>query len=275
MPEGPEVRLITTSLHQSVAGKHIVKIDLSSTCKSIANLDAITLPMYVHGVTCHGKKIIWLLNGCYLTSTLGLTGRWSWTPENNIHLTFTLDTGEKLYFIDALKFGNLSVLLTKQDLDAALKEIGPDLLANAIDIYQGTNWCNPKYIITEESYRTKARKCNKKQLCAFLMEQKHFSGIGNYLKAEILYRCKLRPDRLVSSLTDEQIEDLRLTSMQTIYEAYCYNGLTIKDYWDPHGNAGTFPLQVYNRSTDPFGNKVEVAKFADKRNTHWCPDVQQ
>lgn len=275
MPEGPEVRIIATSLNQSTTGKSIVSIEIGSKCKPISNLDKLVVPATVHGVTCHGKKIIWVLDSCYFTSTLGLTGRWSWTPDNNTHLTLIFDRDEKLYFIDAMKYGNLSVLTTKQELNKGLKDIGPDILANAIDLYHGSQWCNSKYIITQQTYRNKARKCNKKQLCAFLMEQKHFSGIGNYLKAEILYRCKFRPDRLISSLTDDEIELLRTISYETIYEAYTCNGLTIRDYWDPNGNTGNFPLQVYNQRTDPHGNKVETGKFADKRTTYWCPEIQK
>lgn len=247
------------------------------------------LPLKIRGITCKGKKIIWMLdNNIYMTSTLGLTGRWTFylSPKmNNVHLWLLvrLSSGEEkyLYYDDSLKYGNVSFYPNLQSLLVALKPIGPDLLAYAVDL---SNNVTPIDEITTESYLKVARggRIQQKQLCDFLMEQKYFSGIGNYLKAEILYRCKFRPDRTLGSLTDHDIETLRIISLETIYESFSNNGLTIKHYWIPSlseeeesiDRMGTFPLSVYNRSTDPDGRAVVKDKFADKRMTHWCPDVQ-
>ena len=106
------------------------------------------------------------------------------------------------------------------------------------------------------------------------MEQKYFSGIGNYLRAEIMYRNKINPRKTLCSFTDSDIINLYNMIIKQMLIAYGSRGLTIKSYWDPEGNTGKCPLQVYNRKLDPFNNPIETFKDKSKRTVHWVPIVQ-
>lgn len=282
MPEGPEVRCITVKLHERLQSQYLNSIQWDDKSKyrngllHYAELEK-RLPQKITGVSCKGKKIIFQLeNEMYITSTLGLEGNWSWKPSKHANLYFELtDSEEKaghVYFSDSRHFGNIQIFLsTNALLDDLNLKIGPDLLAYAIDYYNKENEAEP---IPLELWKTRINRYRAKQICEFLMDQKIFSGIGNYLKAEILYRAKIRPNRLLRNLTDAEIVTLYWTTLETIYEAFFAGGLTIKSFWDPDGKRGTFSKVVYGSKQDLLGNPVIQQTFKDGRTTHWVPAVQ-
>ena len=279
MPEGPEVRCITVKLHEKLAGILLNAIQWDDKSKyrnglpNYAELEK-TLPQIITGVSCKGKKIIFqLANEMYITSTLGLEGNWSWASSKHANLYFELSDGPHLYFSDSRHFGNMQIFLTTDTLLNDLNsKIGPDLLAYAIDYYN--NEPEPSEPITIDLWKTRVNRYRNKQACEFLMDQKIFSGIGNYLKAEILYRAKIKPSRLLSAFTEQEIVTLYWTTLETIYESFFAGGLTIKSYWDPDGKRGTFAKVVYGSKQDPLGNPVIQETFKDGRTTHWVPAVQ-
>ena len=95
-----------------------------------------------------------------------------------------------------------------------------------------------------------------------------------YLKSEILYRSKIRPDRVLSSISDDEINTLYNVTLQTIKEAYLAGGLTIKSFWSPDGQRGMFPVHVYKKEIDPLGNSIVAEKFKDGRTSYWVPKIQ-
>jgi len=161
-------------------------------------------------------------------------------------------------------------------LTVKLAELGPDLLATAL-LYSGhrpvSGTIDP---VSPEIWLQKLRnpRIPNKQVGDFLMEQKYISGIGNYLRAEILYHAKIRPDRALSSLTHLETETLYRYALKTIVESYSYGGLTIENYWSPDGRRGTFPKQVYGKTEDPYGNPVVTNSTKGDRTVHWVPAVQ-
>jgi formamidopyrimidine-DNA glycosylase len=104
-----------------------------------------------------------------------------------------------------------------------------------------------------------------KNITVFLTDQKMLSGIGNYLKSEILYYAKISPYK--------NLEDLSIHKIEKLYEAikivprisYNYNGLSTsnrKGYFDSQ-------LKVYKKS---FSLKE---KTPDKATTYWKPSEQE
>jgi formamidopyrimidine-DNA glycosylase len=55
--------------------------------------------------------------------------------------------------------------------------------------------------LIDQNFIEKLDKYPKKTLPEILMDQKMFSGIGNYIKSECLYRAKLNPHRTVNSIS--------------------------------------------------------------------------
>jgi formamidopyrimidine-DNA glycosylase len=108
-----------------------------------------------------------------------------------------------------------------------------------------------------------------------MMEQKFFSGVGNYLLAEILYACKILPTRLLKDLSDKDKYNLWFYSKKLLKDSYESGGLTIATYFSMTGEKGIFDHKVYMRKTDPLGNPVFTAVFSNKRTSHYVPAVQK
>ena len=150
-----------------------------------------------------------------------------------------------------------------------VKEQGPDLLERALTKeITPAEWAR---ILGKSSLR-------KRQICKVLLDQDVIAGIGNYLKAEILYAARIRPDRIISSLSAEELEQLRVAAHTIIVESYRSGGLTIENFQAPDGAKGLFRVKVYGKKTDPEGRPVITSGpedgLKDGRKTHWVPDYQ-
>ena len=60
------------------------------------------------------------------------------------------------------------------------------------------------------------RKYDKKYLVWAMMEQKIISGIGNYLKSEILYQSRISPHVLIHDLPDDKLRELSFRTRREI-----------------------------------------------------------
>lgn len=287
MPEGPEVHTIVDEIKSKIVGRSLISIEWDNESKyhkGLSNYEDLCnyLPMTITDVFAHGKQIFMILyrsyrvqdedheKKFYINITLGMEGKIDWVPSSHSNLWMNISTDnfideiiiidDILYFDDSRHFGNVFILDQCQ-YEIKLKSIGPDLLTSEI---------------TEEEWFGKARnkRISNKQICDYLMEQKYFSGIGNYLKAEILYASRVKPDRIMSDLSDEDLRNLLHWSKNKITESYLSNGLTIRSYRSPEGKLGTFERVVYGKKFDPLGNPVVQSKFKDGRTTHWVPNLQ-
>lgn len=262
MPEGPEVRTVADKLRPLLVGKEILKIVIDERAKQ-TDLRLIEKRAIINEVTSHGKKLFfWLSSGQIIVTSFGMEGRWL-INKTGSHSHILLSVGHRrgkeelqLVYDDTRYFGSVCLIT---DYDKFISRFGPDPLAE--DISPET-W--------SEIFRRK-----KGQICAVLLDQEVISGVGNYLKSEILYRARIRPDRKVEDLTDEELERIRVETHNAIRESYRHGGLTIRSFWAPDGSAGVFPVQVYNRDYDPEGNEVVRSKCKDGRTTFWVPTVQK
>ncbi len=295
MPESCEIRVISEYLNKVWTGKLIVSLGWDDKSKfnktGIKGIELVKVPCRVVGVFPRGKLIIIeTVNSegmtVYMVSQLGMEGKWIHTKDNysNFRIYFgdlnqnrtAYEITDRWYFSDSRHFGHFNVY---SDLTEPGKSHGPCLLTTAL-VAKGTvrlEDLRPYQSISDLNYFTSKLRNGRlkaKQICDFLMEQKHVSGIGNYLRAEVFFRAKMDPRKLLSSFTDDDIIILYNAIMVQMVIAYEARGLTIKSYWDPEGNAGKCPLQAYNQTTDPMGNPVEKFKDKNNRMVHWVPAVQ-
>lgn len=273
MPEGPECRTIASSLWGDLHGRSITSFHYVAGKinrvhqKDVAKYAPLKelLPRRVLNMSAKGKKIVfWLEGEVFLVSSLGMTGGWVWAPKEHSHLSLGLDDGRTLYYNDARMFGSLVVCFGVPELTAYFADIGPCLLSEP-DQVTPEAW---QKVLTN-------RRLGNKEIGSFLLDQKRFSGIGNYLKCEILYRARISPYRVLSSLKLEEIERLRVESLQTIKESFQVGGHTMQDYLNPYGKKGEFICQVYGRATDPEGRTVAQVELKDNRTTYWVPELQK
>jgi len=274
MPEGPEVKRITTRLNQFFEGRELTTIDFydeSYRQKQVRNdVDAFvqSLPTKVKSVQCKGKFIYWTMeNGFIIFHTLGMSGTWRIQNKSPKHgrLSFERDDGKLIHYRDSRRFGTFKVLNPK---------IGAAELTKKLDKMLGPDILNEE--VSFDLWAERFRKVNHLNVTKAMMRQRVVAGIGNYIKAEALYIAKISPHRSVSSLSDKELKRLYDASLWVIKASYEARGATIRDYELPDGTKGDyrFRFKVYSQRKDPLGNKVIKEATPDGRTTHWVAEVQ-
>lgn len=267
MPEVVEVKIQADQLHEILINKELLSITWDDRSKHRnTGIDGYEdfqkyLPSKFVKVTTKGKKLVFHLDSdIYIVSSLGLEGHWLTVKRKHSNLQLNLSDGVSIYFDDTRHFGSVELFLFRELLDERLSEIGPDLLSEEVSF---------------ELFKSKITKSKTKQICQVLMDQKYVAGIGNYLKAEILYASKIRPDRIIKDLSENDLKLLYENSISIIKRAYESHGMTSKSYVDVYGNNGIFKCVVYMQKEDPLGNPVRTDVFKDKRTTHWVEAIQK
>lgn len=284
MPEGVECLLSAIGLHKKLEGKTLVGFQINEKSRYakkggvIPGGDLLKGAMKIVSVSSRGKKLIFCIRRedgvhVYLISFLGMSGRWQYTPGD--HSGFCLEIGEfkemkqakvksvteRVYYEDQRRFGTLQVISTRTEYNKIFSKVGPDLLQDEV---------------TLEEYTTIIR--NKRiqhwDITKFIMTQEKLSGCGNYIKAEVLYACRIKPSRKLSELSDADVKALFENSVRILRESFECGGLTIANYRDPDGTVGTYETKVYKKLKDPLGDDVVTGEFGDGRTTHWSPAVQ-
>lgn len=268
MPEAVEVHTIASVLNDMLAGQELTAIKYDTKSKfsrrPIRDLDKVQkeFPSRIVSVTARGKKIIFTLDaGQYLVSSLGMEGHWVTEPESHSNLWLEYGKSHRIYYDDSRHFGDFKVALDSKGLAAALDAVGLCLVTQRDQI-------TPEWWAGCFSNRRV-----KMSVADFLLSQERFSGIGNWLRAEILYRARINPHRRPCELTPTEVETIRRATFDIIDEAMKCHGVTVSTYKDPLGRTGTFERACYGKKTDPLGNTVQQDKSRG-RTIHWVPAVQ-
>jgi len=268
MPEGPEVKRMGQDLAKRISGKSLTEITVLSgryTKKAIAGIDHMQndLPTKVIGVGVHGKFIYILTNsGINIWNTLGMTGRWALEETKHARVKFSFSNGPPVFFEDIRNFGTLKCVYGKTKLIQKLKTLGVDLLAEDYN---------------EELFLKRIREKNKYNITKVLMNQKIFSGIGNYIKAESLWLAEIDPRKDVCQISDKKLKILCSAVKSILRESYNSGGATFNTHKNFSGKSGDYSSRFlcYGRDTDAEGNKVQKIKTPDGRTTHWAPNKQE
>jgi DNA-formamidopyrimidine glycosylase len=271
MPEGPEVLQISTSLNKLLKNKTLLEINIIENSqyakKSPNNYDVFikNLPLKVEYIKCRGKFIYWLFsNGTVMLNHLKMTGFWS-VEKKEKHSTLEFIFKEKnlkVYYTDVRRFGRLEFGKNFGDIKTIFDKLGPDVLNDSSFNFK--------------TFKKIAEKKKRTNITRFLMDQENLSGIGNYLKAEILYASKISPHRTVGNLEEKELKTLYENVKKIPKLSYHWKGMSKSDYKDIDGKKGDFErfLKVYCQTKDHLGNKVKSEKTKDGRTTYWVPDVQ-
>lgn len=275
MPEGPEVAIISEGLNNLLKGKEIIKFTLSSRGRYKTKApDGFSdfkkkLSTKVTSIKCKGKFIYWeFASGHYMYNTLGLSGVWTKTRKKNTvcrikYCDPVTKKENKIYFDDVRHFGTLKFVDKVSELNEKLATLGPDMLSDTT--------------ITRAKFRDILKKQKDKNITVVLMNQKVMSGVGNYLKSEVLYEAEISPHRNCDSLSDAEIGRLYTAIKEKIKDSYDLGGMSRKDYADINNKKGTYgtKLKVYGKKTDSKGNIIVSETTKDKRTTFWVKEVQK
>lgn len=212
MPEGPEVRKYADALHSALSGRAVVSFEARTreARRWLQDNERRLIGRRVERVVSHGKHLIGFIEGgFFFHSHLMMWGRWQTfesAPEK--------DRRERARIVVE---GAAAVLLSAPVFNAGEGEpyevieilgmLGPDVLP-----YRGP--------FKRAEFLRRLLEYKDETIGAALLNQRIVAGLGNYLRAEILFSCKLNPWLTVGELGERQLTCLSKTIPRLARDAY-------------------------------------------------------
>ncbi|GKY96562.1 hypothetical protein MPSEU_000615800 [Mayamaea pseudoterrestris] len=173
---------------------------------------------------------------------------------------------KRVYYYDQRGFGTLKFCLSKQQLDAKLQSLGPDVLQSAV-------------FTLSEFRHVLSNTSPSMNICKFLMNQSKIAGVGNYILAESLYRAKIDPFATVGEILTEKVDNQPEPRSQRLFEAIqsvaqeSYDSQRQQQQRDTN-DYKTFEMYCYGRTTCNKGNLVYRMTNGPHGKTIWYTEEQ-
>ncbi len=253
-----------------------------------------SLPFKVLTIDTKGKFLYMKLsNNFILGITLGLSGGWVYKNSSNNHydfpmlvdylgnyniekykknalnhlnVEFVMNSGT-IYFFDMLSFGTIKIFLSEEDLQKKLDSLAHDIMDEDM---------------TFELFKNQITK--KKNLDKYignvLVNQKVISGLGNYLRSELLWLSRISPFRLVKDLSNDDLNKIYSNARLLTWGDYDKSYGLKKKFIDknsklPKDYGRNF--YVYKQTKDIYNNKIikeELYEGSQKRFIYWVKELQ-
>ena len=286
MPELPEVETVANGVHARVQGQTVVSVWTSGKPQTFKSAESEIVEVLtgarIVGVRRVGKTVVASIERgggagggepqiafgndnkdavrAEFLIHLGMTGRLlvsapgvPWPPHT--HAVLALSGGNELRFVDARRFGRLSVRTEAYG--------GPG--AEPLTISEA------EFVALFRGRRTPIK--------AALLNQSLLHGIGNIYADESLFRAKVRPRRQAGRLTRAELLRLRAALIEVLQHAIELGGSSVSDYVDADGVRGFFQLEhkVYGRAGERCKDcETRLKKLVvGGRTTVFCPACQR
>lgn len=169
-----------------------------------------------------------------------------------------------LYFNDQRKFGFCKIIETDEVLqDEFIKKLAKE-----------------PWQISVEEFKKNLLHHKNAEVKPTILDQTVIAGLGNIYADEALFLAKIHPVRLVSTLTDHEIETLLESAKTVMQRSIDSGGSTMATYVKADGTRGDYLqkfAQVFRREGEPCnrcGTEIIKIKVAG-RGTHLCPNCQK
>lgn len=287
MPELPEVETIVSGLKTKITGKKIKQIEIRDnkviTTQKQDFLKQV-LGKIVKSISRRAKiVVIELAEEKFLLIHLKLTGQLVYQPHHGVIIAgghpithigkalpnkftraiFIFDDQSKLYFNDVRRFGWIK-LVDKVNLEKIKADLGIEPLTKGFTL--------------EKFQKILAHKKNT-TIKQALMEQKYLAGLGNIYSDEALFVARIKPTRIVKTLSYDEIKKLWQAIPRILKYSIKHRGTSFADYVDVEGEVGNFIkyLKVYGREGEKcYGCSGLVKKIKiGGRGSHFCEKCQR
>ena len=223
MPEGPEVRKYADALDAALSGRVIVSLEArTKDARKWLQENASRLAgRRVERVVSHGKHLIGYIEGnFFFHSHLMMWGRWQTIgPIPRRRKPLELPEKDRRERARVVVEGAAAILLSAPifnvgegdpyDVIDILSTLGPDALP-----YRG------RFDRNEFLHRLLSTEHRDETIGAALLNQRIVAGLGNYLRAEILFNRKLNPWRTAAEISQRNINCLLKTIPGLARDAY-------------------------------------------------------
>lgn len=292
MPELPEVETVARGLQGSIAGRRILSVTLRKTDfiddpeaierelpgRQIARVERFGKFMLLQLANKNDAPGAFVENGAAdrdgipgaaiqeaLLVHLGMTGNlaphFAEQPlAKHTHVTFVLDDGRELRYVDPRRFGRMAYL-AGETLGAELLRFGADPL-----------------LVSAGEFAQRVRS-SRARIKALLLDQRVLRGVGNIYADESLWSARIHPARSGSSLNLQEVQTLRRVLQQILRKAIQMRGSSISDFVDADGVEGDYQQhhRVYGREGEKCfrcGAKIKRIIVAG-RSSHFCSVCQR
>jgi len=264
MPEGDTVFRAARALHRALAGRivtgfesvfpHLIRIDLDHPLRGRT----------IERVSARGKHLLMVFSGDLVLRThMRMSGSWHiyrpgerWQrPRHDMRIVIRTADFEAIAFsVPVAEFHTAAEL----ERAPSLSELGPDPLHADFD--------------AEEAVRRIAARADV-EIADALLDQRAIAGLGNVLKSEVLFACRVSPFTRVADLAPGDIATLvaRAHRLMRISAVTGVRQTTGRD--NPAAR-----LWVYGRAGQPCrqcGTPIaRVKQGPHARSTYWCPRCQ-
>jgi formamidopyrimidine-DNA glycosylase len=292
MPELPEVETVRRGLEPAMEGERFVKVEVRRGDLRWPLPKDFAQRLKGKTVTGLGRRAKYLLadlsSGDVLVMHLGMSGSFHVSHEKDKqlgryyherskylahdHVVFHMSSGASVTFNDPRRFGSMKLVARdKLDAEPLLKGLGPEPLGNEFDAAMLARACRGK----------------KTSLKAALLDQKIVAGLGNIYVCEALYRARLSPKRMASTIAgrngepNERAQKLVDAIKAVLQAAIKAGGSSLRDHRQTDGDLGMFQhdFQVYDREGEPCrtpGCNGTVKRIVQNgRSTFYCPACQK
>lgn len=211
MPEGPSIFILKEIITPLCKNKKIIK------ASGNAKIDTAQLAgKKVTDIRCWGKQLLIYTQDEIIRIHLLMFGSYSidenYKPARSLRLALEFP-GHTIYFYTC------SVRLLPKDADK-MYDWEADVLSDGWNPFKA---------------RKKLKAIPKAIVCDVLLDQQIFSGVGNIIKNEVLYRIKLHPENLIRN-----IPSVKLSALIKEARNYSFDFLkwkreyTLKKHWLAH-----------------------------------------
>jgi len=274
LPEGDTIFRAARALNKALAGATVTAFETGYAQLASAHDNAPVTGRIVDKVEARGKWLLIHFSGdLVLVTHMLMSGSWHiyrpgerWNrPRAQMRAVIRTAQYEAVAFaVPVAQFHTARSL----ERNTAIPKLGPDLL-------------NEGFAENEAKARIRAR--TDVEIGNVLLDQKVMAGIGNVFKSEICFVCGVHPFRLVSSLTDREIDCL-VDSARKLMAANITEGSgdQIVTYTGLRRTTGrsdpSARVWVYRRKGEECrrcGTIIETRRQGPgARSTYWCPRCQ-
>ncbi len=271
MPEGPEIWRAADKLNEALGGK--IMEDLFFAFDELKPYEEQLSGLKIEKVEPRGKAILTRFeNDLTMYSHNQLYGKWmirdrGQVPDNNRQLRVAFHNHAKSAFLYSA-----SEISMHRDEEIPnhnyIKKLGPDV------IHPETS---PEEIL--ERYRNDAF-VNRK-LTTLLLDQGFVSGIGNYLRSEIMFYAGVHPSYKLRNCSEKEIEKLADATYKLSRRSYETGGITndpgiVEALKREGAKRKAYRHFVYKRTGKrcyKCGTKIQQQKTGG-RKVYFCPSCQ-
>lgn len=292
MPELPEVETIVNDLKKELPGsiiRQFVLLNQKAGLKSsvinhgINDFTKLVVGKKIISVKRRAKQIVLELECGVIVIHLKMTGQIIYEnkkskiivgghpilgagkamPNKFTRARFELGDGSNMYFNDVRRFGWIRFFTNEQWMIESDKS-GLEPLEKEF---------------TLKAFVQILNKRNKSPIKQVIMDSKYLVGVGNIYADESLFASNIKPQRMVSTLTESEIKALWKNIPKILKLSIKNRGTSFNDYVDARGVKGNFVklLKVYGRAgqackvCDGILQKTRVGG----RGTVWCENCQK